>query len=157
MGTRSAIGMRTPDGRITAVYCHWDGYVSYNGKILAENYTNGNKVAELIGLGQISSLGAEIGVKHPFSQFDVKEGEVYDEKAYENMTTFYGRDRCEKDVEPQTFNDAMEFVEYFDGCGCEYFYLFNGTEWLVNAYARKSENSFPEFERVEDALERQDA
>ena len=156
MGTRSAIGMRTPDGRITAVYCHWDGYVSYNGKILAENYTNGNKVAELIGLGQISSLGPEIGEKHPFSKFECKDGE-YDEKAYEGMTTFYGRDRGEKDVEPQTFNDALEFVEYFDGCGCEYFYLFNGTEWLVNAYARKSEIGFPDFERVEDALEREDA
>jgi len=157
MGTRSAIGMRTPDGRITAVYCHWDGYVSYNGKILAENYKDGNKVAELIGLGQISSLRPEIGEKHAFSQFEAKiDSEEYD-RLYGNMTTFYGRDRGEKDVEPQTFNDAMDFVEYFDGCGCEYFYLFNGTEWLVNAYARKSENSFPEFERVEDALERQDA
>ena len=156
MATRSAIGMRTVDGRITAVYCHWDGYPSNNGKILAENYADSNKVVELIGLGQISSLRPEIGVAHPFSKFECKDGE-YDEALYENMTTFYGRDRGEKDVEPQTFNDAMAFVEYFDGCGCEYFYLFNGQEWLVNAYNRKSEIGFPEFNRVEDVLESEDA
>ena len=27
MATRSAIGMKTPEGKIKAIYCHWDGYV----------------------------------------------------------------------------------------------------------------------------------
>jgi len=154
MATRSAIGMRTADGRITAVYCHWDGYPAHNGAILREHYTNGNKIAELITLGGISSLRPEIGVKHPFSKFECKDGE-YDEALYEDMTTFYHRDRGE-DLEVRTFNDAMDFVENF-GWSAEYFYLWNGTEWLVNAYQQKSENGFPEFDRVEDVLMGADA
>ena len=155
MATRSAIGMRTVDGRITAVYCHWDGYPAHNGAILQEHYTDPNKIVELITLGGISSLRPEIGVKHPFSKFELKEGETYDETLYEDMTTFYHRDRGE-DLEVRTFNDAMDFVENF-GWSVEYLYLWNGTEWLVNAYQQKSENGFPEFDRVETVLMGEDA
>ena len=154
MATRSAIGMRTVDGRITAVYCHWDGYPSNNGRILMEHYTNPDKIVELITLGGISSLRPEIGVKHPFSKFECKDGE-YDEALYEDMTTFYHRDRGE-DLEVRVFNDAMDFVENFDW-GVEYLYLWNGKEWLVNAYQHKSTNGFPEFDRVEDVLMGEDA
>jgi hypothetical protein len=155
MATRSAIGMRTVDGRITAVYCHWDGYPSNNGAILSQHYTDPNKIVELITLGGISSLRPEIGEKHPFSKFEAKDGE-YNEALYENMTTFYARDRGEE-LDVRVFNDAMEFVDHYESCGCEYFYLFNGKEWLVNAYGRKSSNGFPDFERVEEVLEREDA
>ena len=154
MATRSAIGMRTVTGQITAVYCHWDGYPSNNGRILQEHYTDPDKIVELITLGGISSLRPEIGVKHPFSKFECKDGE-YDEALYEDMTTFYHRDRGE-DLEVRTFNDAMDFVENF-GWSVEYLYLWNGTEWLVNAYQQKSENGFPEFDRVEDVLMGEDA
>ena len=37
MGTRSSIAIKTEDG-IKAIYCHWDGYVDHNGKILKEFY-----------------------------------------------------------------------------------------------------------------------
>ena len=154
MATRSAIGMRTVTGQITAVYCHWDGYPSNNGAILNQHYTDPNKIVELITLGGISSLRPEIGVKHPFSQFECKDGE-YDEAAYENMTTFYHRDRGEE-LDVRVFKDAVDFVENFD-MGVEYYYLWNGQEWLVNAYGRRSANEFPEFDRVEDILEHDDA
>lgn len=154
MATRSAIGMRTVTGQITAVYCHWDGYPSNNGRILQEHYTDPDKIVELITLGGISSLRPEIGVKHPFSKFECKDGE-YDEALYEDMTTFYHRDRGE-DLEVRVFNDAMDFVENF-GWSVEYYYLWNGKEWLVNAYQQKSTNGFPEFDRVEDVLMGEDA
>ena len=48
MATRSTIAMKTKDGKIKAIYCHWDGYVDHNGRILSNFYTDPAKVQELI-------------------------------------------------------------------------------------------------------------
>ena len=70
MATRSRIGIEKADGTIRSIYCHWDGYPAYNGRILLENYTNREKVEGLIALGDISVLGKELapgeGVEHSF-------------------------------------------------------------------------------------------
>jgi hypothetical protein len=41
---------------VKAVYCHWDGYLSGVGTTLVKNYTEPNKVRDLISLGGFSSL-----------------------------------------------------------------------------------------------------
>ena len=69
MGTRSSIAIKTEDG-IKAIYCHWDGYVDHNGKILKEFYKTTDKVEALIALGDISSLREEVGEKHDFDKSD---------------------------------------------------------------------------------------
>ena len=61
MATRSNIAMKTTTGKIVSVYCHWDGYVANNGKILLENYTDIDKIEALVALGSISSLGEQVG------------------------------------------------------------------------------------------------
>lgn len=157
MATRSTIAYRTPEGRIVAVYCHWDGYPSNNGRILQENYQQALKIAQLISLGDISSLGREIGVKHAFSRLDTDMTSEEFEAKYGEMTTFYGRDRGETGTEPRVFNDIPEWVREMAHSGAEYSYLWNGTEWLVNSYQRTSAGGFPEFDRVEDVLEMDDA
>lgn len=40
MSTRSTIAIENANGTIKKVYCHFDGYISHNGKILAEQYSN---------------------------------------------------------------------------------------------------------------------
>ena len=40
MATRSTIALEFADGTVQQVYCHWDGYLDYNGKLLAEHYTD---------------------------------------------------------------------------------------------------------------------
>jgi hypothetical protein len=45
MGTRSTIAIQNADNTVTGIYCHWDGYVEHNGKILNENYTTESKGA----------------------------------------------------------------------------------------------------------------
>ena len=40
MATRSTIALEFADGTVQQVYCHWDGYIDHNGKILFENYSN---------------------------------------------------------------------------------------------------------------------
>jgi hypothetical protein len=56
MGTRSRIGYELPDHTVVSVYCHYDGYVENNGRILVEHYQNRDDVMELIDGGSMSSL-----------------------------------------------------------------------------------------------------
>ncbi len=60
MGTRSTIALEFADGTVEQVYCHWDGYLEHNGKILAEHYMDPFKVKELLALGGFSSLEATV-------------------------------------------------------------------------------------------------
>jgi hypothetical protein len=56
MGTRSTIAMEFADGTVQQIYCHWDGYLEHNGKILFNHYVDPYKTRELIDMGDISSL-----------------------------------------------------------------------------------------------------
>ena len=120
MGTRSTIAIQNADGTVTGIYCHWDGYLSNNGRILAENYTDEARVRELIALGDISSLGAEIGTAHDF------------DRAPKGETNAYARDRGERDVDARTEHNWRQFVAEN---GQEYDYLFTpGAGWQVRTY-----------------------
>jgi len=124
MGTRSMIGIENPNTKaVKSIYCHWDGYLEHNGAILNEHYTSSPKVNNLIALGDLSSLRAEIGEKHTFSRLDSTLPEAEYEALYGNMCTFYTRDRGE-DAPYKRFEDAKAALEYYDGSWCEYFYLF---------------------------------
>ena len=120
MGTRSTIALEFADGTVQQVYCHWDGYLEHNGKILAEHYSNPFILRDLIDLGGLSSLRRDIGEKHAFSQFDLPKEEVEAfVKRTENMCTFYARDRGEKlvvhkfaDFEDYLAHHAYEEYEY---------------------------------------------
>jgi len=120
MGTRSTIAIENADGTVTGIYCHWDGYLSHNGRILQENYADEAKVRELIALGNISSLGEEIGTAHDFD--DAPRGEC----------NAYGRDRGERDVDAETLHNWRQFRAEN---GQEYNYLFTpGAGWQVHTY-----------------------
>ena len=143
MATRSAIAVEYGNV-IKGIYCHWDGYPSHNGAILQEHYTR-PKASNLIALGDLSSLRKNIGEAHPFSKYEVEKDnpdfdklvELYERAEAEEWCTFYGRDRGEENTSWKTFNSRDEFVEAFDGNGCEYFYLLdNDGVWHVNAYGR---------------------
>ena len=126
MGTRSRIGVMHGD-KVKSVYCHWDGYLEHNGAILQEHYDS-SRANQLVALGDISSLGPEIGDKHPFSQFDIPEA---DRVNYANWTTFYGRDRGETGTEWQVAHTFDEFYDQCDGCGAEYYYIMRDGVWYV--------------------------
>ena len=38
MATRNRIAIENQDGTVISIYCHWDGHIETNGKILFENY-----------------------------------------------------------------------------------------------------------------------
>lgn len=120
MGTRSAIGVQLEDGSVRAVYCHWDGYPEYNGKILWDHYDH-DKTMKLMALGDLSSLGTGIGEKHDFGEHD------------RGQCTFYARDRGETGVDARTYEDEEAFFDEFD-MGVEYWYLLVDGVWHVRGY-----------------------
>lgn len=61
MATRSTIWYKDKENDIyKGIYCHWDGDIDYNGKILFDYYNDINKIKELVQLGSISSLNKNI-------------------------------------------------------------------------------------------------
>jgi hypothetical protein len=134
MATRSTIALEFADGTIGQVYCHWDGYLAHNGKILQEYYTNPFILRDLIDLGSISSLAPTIGTKHPFSHYDTDLSVVEFQKQYNDMTTFYGRDRGECQSDATYFKDYEHFL--VDGQEEEYDYILRNVNgkatWFVS-------------------------
>jgi hypothetical protein len=134
MATRSTISLEFADGTIGQVYCHWDGYLSHNGKILLENYSDPFKLRDLIDLGSLSSLRPTIGTKHPFSMFEANmtQDEFYN--LYRDMCTFYGRDRGEGQTDATYYTEYLHFL--VDGEFEEYDYILrnvNGVAtWFVS-------------------------
>lgn len=133
MGTRSTISLEFADGTVGQVYCHWDGYLSNNGKILLNSYTDPYKVRDLIDNGDMSSLGAEVGVRHPFentASFGTIAYQDFKER-YGNMTTFYGRDRGEEGVDARYFKDFTDYEQNHQYEEFEYILRTDG-HWYVD-------------------------
>ena len=128
MGTRSRIGVMHGD-KVKSVYCHWDGYLGYNGNILQEHYDSA-KANHLVALGDLSSLRQDIGEKHEFSPFNQQElGLAEYERKFGNMCTFYGRARGEKGTEFQVAHTFDEFLGQCHDSGAEYYYIMKDGVW----------------------------
>lgn len=146
MATRSTIALEFADGTVQQVYAHWDGYLDGNGKTLQEHYSDPFKLRDLIDLGDISSLGSNIGQKHPFSPFiSDKNDPEYSEKAAlieraksEDWTVFYGRDRGETDIAARKFKDYADYKANFQNEEYNYILRTDG-KWYVNYYETCSE------------------
>jgi hypothetical protein len=110
MATRSNIVHLTDNGWET-IYCHWDGYPAHNGSILLNHYSSSEKVAALVGLGDISSL-------------------------HENLddVVAYHRSHGERweDVKPRTFAKDIRGIPD-DILENEWCYAWDGEKWWVKA------------------------
>lgn len=119
MGTRSRIGVMHGD-KCKSVYCHWDGYLSFNGQILQDHYDSA-RANHLVSLGDLSSLGKNIevpeGIEHSF------------DKPAENISVFYGRDRGESGAEFKVALTFEQFLEQCENCGAEYYYIMKDGVW----------------------------
>jgi hypothetical protein len=117
MATRSNIIVAT-SSKYRKIYCHWDGYISGNGKILFEHYNSQERAEELVKEGDMSSLEARC---------DKPEGHNFDSKA-PGYTVYYGRDRGEEEVAPRDYDTLAEAI----ASGVEEFvYLWTGSYWGV--------------------------
>jgi len=143
MGTRSTIALEFADGTVQQVYCHWDGYLEHNGTILAEHYSDPFKLRDLIDLGDLSSLGPNIGTQHPFSPHGGKEDEVLYEAAKEaGACTFYARDRDETGVDSKKFVDFQHYLVKHQYEEYEYILRRDGN-WYVKQHDSEYELLVP--------------
>lgn len=118
MATRSFIGKLLKDGSITGIYCHHDGYPEGVGSVLQENYTDLGKLDQLLQLGSISTLGAEIGEKHNFSSRSP------------GWTTAYHRDRGDSMDPPLEYSDVVELIKNVGSdIGVAWAYVFHYDGW----------------------------
>jgi hypothetical protein len=119
MGTRSRIGVMHGD-KCKSVYCHWDGYLDHNGRILLEHYDSA-KANHLVALGDISSLDRTVeipeGVEHTF------------DNSVKGITTFYGRDRGETGCEFSVDHDFESFMKRVNDSGAEFYYIMKDGVW----------------------------
>lgn len=119
MATRSTIALITRESKVMSIYCHWKGYLSYNGEILLKHYTDYDKVYSLISNGDLSSLNDNIdppaGAAHTF------------EKPYENTCVYYHRDR-EEDWERTKYFVYDDIEDFEKSVGTSFVYLFNGED-----------------------------
>lgn len=138
MGTRSDIIVHRADGKWARIYCHWDGYLSNNGRILFDHYTSQAQAEALVALGDISSLGPEIGIKHAFeapSRYagkSMKTSKAFAdyERKYGRMVKAYGRDRGETGTEA-TIGDSLFEVWPEHDTWTEFTYVWDEGKWWV--------------------------
>ena len=130
MSTRSTIAIRRLDGSMTKIYCHWDGYIEYNGVILQRYYNTPEKIEELLALGNISSLREKVNPTTDTHSFETPE---------DNVVVAYHRDRGEEFS--QVANEQMEEYNYVFDC-------WKGA-WLVTDYADYPETNAKKFLNID--------
>lgn len=121
MSTRSNIAMQIGDDLYRTIYCHQDGYPSYNGAMLLDIYNTPEKVTEILNLGDLSFLERSL-YPDPSKPHSFEFGERQD-----GVTVAYGRDRGEKNIEAREL--TLEQLKNQSSCN-DYCYIFTkDNEW----------------------------
>jgi hypothetical protein len=114
MGTRSTIALEFADGTVEQVYCHWDGYLEHNGKILAQHYMDPFKVKQLLALGGFSSLRET--VEETAETAYTQRGEEISINKYKNADEYVAE--CQQEEYDYILRPvggvAVWFVRYYD-------------------------------------------
>lgn len=118
MGTRSNIVKVNADETVSVIYCHWDGYPEGVGNTLLEHYTDESKVDELIALGDLSSLGREVGtIRNDFDNPD------------RDICVAYGRDRGDFGTKASHLPTLNGYLK--DDAWIEYVYVYHNGTWFM--------------------------
>ncbi len=116
MSTPCNISVKTERGIMT-IYVHHDGYLSYMGKMLLENYSEPHKAESIVFLGDCSSLNPSLACP---------EGHTYSNKI-PGYSVFFGRDRDDDDYDAYLDGETLGAPDdYYD-----LHYYFNGKNWMV--------------------------
>ena len=105
MGTRSRVAVMHGDV-CKSVYCHYDGYLDYTGRILLAHYDS-------TAANALIARGDNSGVKETVAEMN-----------------FYS-DRGEEDVSWQVAHSFEEFLEQVNNCHGEYYYVMKDGVWYA--------------------------
>jgi hypothetical protein len=129
MGTRSTIALEYADGTVGQIYCHWDGYLDHNGKILQNYYTDPFKVRELLDGGDMSSLSDTVAGCSFYALYE--RGEDCPQRMYKDYAEF------RKEAQGEEYDYILRLVDgkavWFVRC-----YASND-KWVTLAEAREME------------------
>ena len=116
ISTRSFITKKIGEDAYLTIYCHADGYLTYNGAMLLDHYNTPEQVDALLALGDLSTLQEKLepdpNLPHSFDYNERQKG----------VTVAYGRDRGDSETEARVFSLAQlnnesnwtEYVYIFD-------------------------------------------
>ena len=107
MGTRSRVAVMHGDV-CKSVYCHYDGYLEYTGRLLLEYYDS-------TAANALVARGDNSGVKESVEEMN-----------------FYS-DRGETDVSWRVAHTFEEFLEQVENCCGEYYYVMKDGVWYAGA------------------------
>lgn len=137
MSIRALIGIRQTDGSIISVYNHSNGFPSYIGKLLIENYPSESDANAIIALGDLSvldeRLAPQAGERHTF------------ENRAPSVTVAYHRDRDEPFKQTKDICTS-EFVKTAKHAWGMFAYLFDceQQQWLYSdLYSKRAEHFAP--------------
>ena len=120
MGTRSRIGIQLQDNSVLSVYCHYDGYPEFNGRVLRDNYDTIEKVRNLIDGGDMSCTWTNAGWNNETLP---ESGPLY----------YTSRGESIEDNEPRLYKDLNEFMCAADhNYGAEYTYHYTSAGWVCH-------------------------
>ena len=114
--TRARVGIKSTSGKIKSIYVHYDGGLSNVGADLKKYYKNIDKVKQLLNLGNLSSIGKEIGEKQDFKN------------PHDGWTVAYARDRGERKQPAKISNDVDTFIKDTDYTSGEFAYYYDLTD-----------------------------
>lgn len=120
MSTNSLIAVQNENDSYSVVWCHFDGYLKWNGQKLLDHYSDWSKVIELVSMGGIHLLMSTIGQKHElYKDRDLAETSKW--------TSFYHRDSGDpKEIYTcDSLDGLMQFAMDYSG----YLYVFDGDKW----------------------------
>jgi len=121
MGTASMIGYYNEDGSVTATYCHYDGYLAYNGRLLVESYNTPKLAKDVANAGYLSGLKKDL---------------------YESVVESVHNEPPVEYASPEVFLRCGD-----NHAGADYLYLFDGEAWFFSStYKKRSERRFEEVE-----------
>lgn len=119
MSTRSNIGIKNRDGSVDVVYCHWDGYLSYNGQILLDSWKLEEDIKSLIASGNMSGLGENL------DSCKFYDGEDESFTSYNSLEEYYDAVKDDIFIEYAYIYDTDSqtwFVAFYDGDGDNYYF-----------------------------------
>lgn len=122
MSTRCRIGITYDNNEVKSIYCHHDGYPQYMIPMLTEHYDTKEKVEELMDLGDLSCLEANINPTIASHSFDHPE---------DNVCVAYCRDRGE---DPEDTRAIITALKGWLGGDEEYGYVFDHTKIIRKVY-----------------------
>ena len=129
MATRSNIGIVNEDGSITGIYCHFDGYPEYVGKMLLNHYNNDDIVNGLMNLGDLSILSESLYSTTGINLYSDNNHHTFD-NPQKGVCVAYGRDRGEQNVDSVIYDVLGQYEDMAGDTLAEYQYLFDDGKWM---------------------------